>query len=232
MAKLVLPKYTFEKDDTREDGRHYYVPEAKTWVRSVTNSIGASSDQSGLDSWRAWKGEEAAAKINFIARARGNRLHHNIEKFLLEGVVPSFNFLHTPYWNSIYPYLKTVTGVALVEGAVYHPEGVAGSLDFLGYHDCDPHDFLALDDWKSADRRIDETKPAGAQKLYNYKLQLAAYAKGAEYTYRDFGVSIKKANLLIAIPDAKYQHFIVEEEELRQLFFHFRARYHQLSKNG
>jgi genome maintenance exonuclease 1 len=232
VAKLVLPRYTFERDDNRPDGRHYYVPEAKSWIRSVTNTIGATSDNSGLISWREWKGDEEADKINFIARARGNRLHYNIEQYLLNGVLPEFSFLHTPYWNSIWPYLQTITGVALAEGAVYHPEGVVGSLDFLGYHDCDPPDFLAMDDWKSADRPIDVTKKAGEIKLYNYKLQLAAYIAGVNYTYREFNINVRKANLLIAIPDEEYQKFVLEEEELRQLFFHFKARYCQLPKNG
>ena len=226
---LTLPRYTFQRDDTDPRGRRYFIPALKKWEFSVTTLIDRSSDNSGLAAWRAWKGEEVADQIVHVAKTRGNRLHKQIEDYFNFGTLPSFCFLSTPYWRSILPYLKTITHAALIEGSVYHPDGVVGTPDFVGHHSCDPPDFYALDDWKSADKPIDPTKPAGRQKLYGYKLQLAAYTAGLNYTYADFGLNIRKANLLIAIPDAKYQHFILEEEELKQLFYHFKSRAHYSS---
>lgn len=223
---LVLPRYKFERDDTHPEGRRYFVPAANKWMFSVTNQIDKGADKSGLADWRAWKGEEAADKITFVAQARGNRLHKSIEDYFEKGVLPPYSFLHSAYWNSIFPYLQTITHACLIEGSVWHPDGVVGTPDFVGQHTCDPEGFYALDDWKSADRPIDESKPAGRLKLYGYKLQLAAYTAGLNHTYADFGLNIRKANLLVAIPNQKYQHFILEEEELKQLFYHFKSRAH------
>lgn len=213
---LTLPKYTFERNDDHPDGRQYKAPCG--WAGSVTTHLGNSRDNSSLEDWREWKGEEEADKIVKTASYRGNGLHKHIENYLtLTGKpTPPFSFLHTPYWNSIFPYVKKIKHSALIEGHVYHPDGYAGAPDHIGYHR--GYSSIGLDDWKSADKPINEVKQ------YEYKLQVSAYVFGAEHTYKDFGLFIPRAQIIVAIPNQKCQIIRLDRSQIEQLFVHFQSR--------
>ena len=222
MSFLTLPKHTLERDDNHPLGGRHYNTELG-WAGSVTNKIGQSKDMTGINEWREWKGKEKADEILKVAGFRGTGTHNNVEQFLLTGAEPKFCMLRTPYWNSIKEFLVKIEHTALMEGAVWHPDGFAGSLDHLGYIIEDRGE-ISLSDWKSAEKYIDESKVAGQQKLYDYKLQVAAYKAAAEYVYRDYGLYIPRARIVLAIPDAAPQVFKLEADELKQLFIHFQAR--------
>jgi hypothetical protein len=213
---LTLPKYIFERDDDHPDGRHYHVPTGL--AGSVTTHLANSRDNQKLEDWKEWKGEEEAAKILKTAGCRGNGLHKHIEDFLtLPGrPQPKFSFLHTPYWNSVYPYIKKIKHSALIEGSVYHPDGYAGTPDHIGYHK--GYKTIGLDDWKSAD------KPLGEEKIYEYSLQVAAYVFGAEFVYKEFGLFIPRAQIVVAIPNQKCQIIRLDRDQIEQLFIHFQSR--------
>lgn len=210
---LSLPKLSFKRIDS-PDGRTYETPAGIK--RSITTMLEDSSDPAGLNEWREWQGEATANQIVTLASGRGNRLHENIEKFCETGEEPPRSLLHTPYWNSIKPFLKRIRHTVLAEGPVYHPEGGAGTFDHLGYLDDDEE--LSLNDWKSADKLCNEGK------LYKYKLQVAAYVAGINYCYKDYNVNVRKANVVVAIPNRKFQLVSLGEDELKQLFIHFQAR--------
>lgn len=213
---LTLPKYVFERNDDHPDGRQYATPIGD--AGSVTTHLSNSRDNTKLDDWREWKGEEEANKISKTASYRGNELHKNIENYLtLPGKpTPRFSYLHTPYWDSIYPYIKTIKHSALIEGHVYHPDGYAGAPDHIGYHK--GYDTIGLDDWKSADKQIDEVKQ------YEYKLQVSAYVFGAEHTYKYQGLFIPRAQIIVAIPNQKFQIIRLDRSQIEQLFIHFQSR--------
>jgi hypothetical protein len=170
-----------------------------------------------INEWRAWKGEEQANTILKIAGWRGTSMHKAIEDFLMFQQEPKRCMLTTPYWNSIKPFLRKIQHTALIEGAIWHPDGFAGTIDWLGYH-IDDNGGISLADWKSAERKADE------EKLYDYKIQAATYVAGAEYVYSDLGLYIPRARIVIAIPDAKCQVVLLQRHELEQLFIHFKAR--------
>jgi len=223
MTYLTLPNYDIEnQDDHPLGGRHYKTEFG--WVGSVTTKLQRSKDMTSLNEWRAWKGEEQADLILKVAGGRGSKLHKIVENYLLTQKKPKFCLLAGPYWNSIRPFILKIKHSTLIEGAVWHPDGFAGKLDHLGYHK-DDGGLISLNDWKSAE------KPANEEKLYDYKLQVAAYVAAAEYVYRDFGLLIPRARIVIAIPDAECQVEVLNRDQLKQLFIHFQARNRYANSN-
>jgi genome maintenance exonuclease 1 len=170
-----------------------------------------------INEWREWKGKEEADRILKVAGWRGTKMHNSIEHFLLTREEPQRCMLTTPYWNSIRPFICKIKHTALIEGTVWHPDGFAGSLDHLGYYE-DDGGVISLSDWKSAE------KAANEEKLYDYKLQVAAYVAAAEFVYSEFNLLIPQARIVVAIPDARCQVVLLQRDELKQLFIHFQAR--------
>jgi hypothetical protein len=62
-------------------GRVYTTPEGNKYP-SVTTVIGAGSDKTWLDDWKARVGEEAVKKISTQAARRGTAVHDLVEKYL------------------------------------------------------------------------------------------------------------------------------------------------------
>ena len=216
----LLPRYELTRNDGEE--RTYDTPDGTFF--SVTAALQGSRDPTALAEWRESIGAARADAIRDLAAFRGTHLHTSVENFLTDGTEPGFSFLHTPYWNSIRPFVRCVESVVILEAPVWHPDGYAGTLDCLAYvGDIAPH-FIAdgaqpsLLDWKTAD------KPCNKQKLYEYSLQLAAYRHAANYVYRSFGLNINRALLVVALPDQHYQLHILDEDQLNQLYRHFLAR--------
>lgn len=186
-------------------------------LRSVTTILSSTRDNSGIELWRESVGEERADFIRDLAAFRGTQMHLSIERYLQDGEFPSFSFLHTPYWKSIFPFVKTIEAPVLLEGAVWHPDGFAGTLDCVAYLPEDGTQPTLLD-WKSANKRCDPVK------LYEYGLQVAAYTAAANYVYAQHGLNIQQARIVIAIPDEPYQIESLDADALQQLFKHFQAR--------
>lgn len=186
-------------------------------MRSVTTILSNTRDNTDIELWRESVGEERADFIRDLAAFRGTAMHSNIENYLLEGAIPAFSFLHTPYWKSIFPFVQTIEAPVLIEGAVWHPDGFAGTLDCIAYLPEDGNQPTLLD-WKSANKRCNPVK------LYEYSLQVAAYTAAANFVYAQHGLKIKKAKIVIGIPDEPCQVEALDEEALEQFFRHFQAR--------
>jgi genome maintenance exonuclease 1 len=184
---------------------------------SVTTILDGSRDNTGLLEWRESVGEERARFICDLACFRGTRHHSAVENFLTDGTEPRFDFLQTPYWKSVRPFLSTVDRPLLLEGAVWHPDGFAGTLDCLAYLTEDG-DQPTLLDWKTADSI---RKP---NKMYEYSLQVSAYAAAANYVYSDAGLNVQQAKIVVAIPDSPPQIETLNLDALEQLYRHFQAR--------
>lgn len=215
-----LPCYQFERDDDTPLGRQYKFPFG--WGRSSTTILGSTQDKSGLESWAAnldaYKGEGEAEKVRDLGAFRGTRMHWNIENYILTGEVPEFSFLHSWYWDSIFPFVQQIRHTVLMEGTVYHPYGFGGTLDHLGYLHHKPG--LWLNDWKSADSSV-LAKP---EKVYEYKLQGASYWAAALHTYKEYNLDIRGVNVICGIAGQLYEEIEVPLGELEQLFVHFKAR--------
>ena len=184
---------------------------------SVTTILSGTRDNSGLELWIESMGAERANFICDLASFRGNRHHDAIERFLLDGTEPKFDFLNTPYWNSTRPFLDRIRKPLVTEGAVYHPLGYAGAFDCIAYVDTDDEQPSLLD-WKTADRL---RNPA---KMYEYSLQVAAYVAAANYVYKPQGLDITRALIVVALPNEVPQIQELNAKQLKQYMLHFTAR--------
>jgi genome maintenance exonuclease 1 len=210
-----LPRYEPVRGETPEGERTYSTPVGS--FHSVTTILSGSRDNSGLELWRESVGTERADFISSLACHRGTKHHEAIERFLIDGSEPGFNFLQTPYWKSTRSFLDTIDAPLLLEGAVWHPDGFAGTLDAICYLTEDG-DQPTLCDWKTAD------SPRKPDKLYEYSLQVAAYTAAANYVYAAQGLQISRAKIVVAIADAPPQIETLEADALQQLYRHFLAR--------
>lgn len=197
------------------DERTYTTPVGQ--CHSVTTILSGSRDQSGLQAWRESVGEARADFISSLACYRGNRHHEAVERFLLDGTEPPFCLLNTPYWKSTRAFLDTIDKPLLMEGAIWHPMGYAGTLDCIAYltEDGDQPQLL---DWKTADAI---RKP---DKMYEYSLQVAAYVAAANHVYGHLGLNITQAKIVVALPDESPQIESLDGRALSQYFKHFEAR--------
>ena len=216
-----LPRFELLRIDSEDDGRRYATPDGT--YHSVTAILSGTRDQTGLQQWRESIGPEKADEIRDMASFRGTKLHEAVENYLLHGEIPAFNFLVSPYWNSIRPFVERVDEMLITEAMVWHPSGYAGTLDCLAYlaeDDAQP----TLCDWKTAD------KPCKPDKLYEYSLQLAAYRDAANYVYRSHGLRVDRAVIAVAIPDEKHQLHELDKDALDQLSRHFQARIQRFTR--
>ena len=214
MKILGLPKY--EPIRAQVNGERSYTTPIGD-CRSVTTILSATRDSTGLQMWRESIGEERADFICNTASFRGNRHHDAIERYLVDGTEPSFDFLNTPYWKSSRSFLDRIQKTLITEGAVYHPLRYAGAFDCIAYLD-DDTDQPSLLDWKTADRI---RNPA---KMYEYSLQVAAYVAAANYVYKPQGLDITRALIVVAIPDETPQIEELNAKALKQYMLHFEAR--------
>jgi genome maintenance exonuclease 1 len=167
-------------------------------------------DGYALRRWKANATPEqlAEAEIKKVAGGvRGTLLHTYVEEYLLDGVDGD-----GPYWESVYPLLKTVDKVHLIESAVCHPTAqVAGTADFFGQV-CGVNEVL---DWKTSD------KEKRADWVEDYFQQLAAYTACLRHMY---GKVVDRGRVVIAIPNQEAQQFVLERSDLVKYWKKFRRR--------
>lgn len=211
---LALPKYEPVRIDT-EDERTYVTPLGE--CNSVTNILSGSRDETQLLLWKESVGEEQAQFVGEFARFRGNKTHTSIEQYLLHGTEPELDFTFSPYWKSIQLFLPRVEHSLAMEGAVWHPDGYAGTFDCIAYLD-DDHGQPTLLDWKTADTKRNK------KKMYEYTLQAAAYVKAANYVYASTGIQIERAMVVVALANQRPQIEELNRDELNQLYIHFQTR--------
>lgn len=210
-----LPRYEPVRFHDVHGERGYTTPAGALY--GITTILSGSRDNSGLETWRESVGPERADFISSLACFRGTGTHTNVENYLRDGVEPAFDYLMTPYWKSVRPFLDNVAQPLLMEGAVWHPDGFAGTLDCIAYlteDDLQP----TLLDWKTAD------SPRKPDKLYEYSLQVAAYVAAANHVYAHLGLNITQAKIVVAIADSAAQIETVDADALSQLYRHFLAR--------
>ena len=215
MPLKALPKYEAVRATAADGTRQYDTPIGK--VPSVTTVLSGSRDNTGIEMWRESIGEERANQITEMACWRGDQHHLNIENKLMNGVEPKLNMVTMRYWKSTAEFLTTIRRTVLCEGAIWHPKGYAGAFDCLAYLD-DDTDQPTLCDWKTADRH---RKP---DKMYDYKVQVAAYTAALNFVYSRQGLKVRRAKIVVALPNQHPQIETVEEDALNQLFQHFLAR--------
>lgn len=168
----IVNKYTYagyERIEGGSEGRLYSTPSGN--LPSVTTILSATSDDSGLQKWRAAIGEEKAKEITLEATTVGTFMHENLERRLVgdpdhKGGMPirvlARNMADCIQSNA-WPKINEVWGQ---EVPLYYEGLWAGTTDLVGMHDGIP----SIMDYKNS------RKPKTWEYIENYRLQLAAYA--------------------------------------------------------
>lgn len=201
-----MPRLTFHAPDRCYVGehRHYTTPEGLKFP-GVTTILGHSkppSDKYALDSWYEREGFESAEEIKNRGIFYGNLTHKRIENFL-EGLPsePHLDWEEEALWNSVVDFLPRVSDVHLIEGAVWHPSGYAGTVDCIARLDGE----LMLLDWKTA------RKPKQKSYILDYYLQASAYVQAIEHVY---GLRLERAAIVVALRQRKCQVFSLERSQI------------------
>ena len=192
----------------RDNGKQYYVDAEGDRLPSVTTILNATKPQEDRDrlfNWRQRVGIESANRISKAATNRGTRTHKQIQRYLQGEDTPCPDVV-VPYWNSIEPVLQDIEEVRLIEGPIFHYGlSYAGKVDCVASYKGIP----CICEWKTAD------KPKGSvEHLYDNPLQLTAYMGAVNHYYRDYGIQINSALLVVAIPDLPAEVFWFEPEAM------------------
>ena len=189
--------------------RYYHTPGGD--FPGVTTVLGATRDERSRMALARWKrrvGYEEAERIRDEASARGTKLHDEAERYLLKGEVPR---KVSGWFMSLDGVLAEIGEVMLVEGAVWHPDGFAGTVDLVAF-------------WRGEDRVID-WKSGNRPKQERYTLdarhQVAAYCAAIN---RMYGTRIGYGGIAVALEDQDAQVFELDRLEMMRSWDAFRRR--------
>ena len=198
--------------------RHYVTPEGEILPGVTTILEKTKTNRAALDAWKVRIGEAEADRIKTSAAARGTAMHSAIEAHLLREPYKVCE-IAIPYIQSIFPILSRVTNVQLVEGAVWHPNGFAGSVDCVAEYNGE----LSIIDWKTSD------KPKKPNWIEDYFLQSAAYCAAVNRLY---DLRIGRIVIVLAIPNQLAQVFTVNGATLLDYWELFNERLDRYKKLG
>lgn len=196
----MLHKYS--ADHVWIDGRRYYKVNGDIYpgVTTILSNTKTAEDKASLDQWRQSVGAEEAERIMQASCERGTIIHGLIEG-RLEGKDRECPAPVKGFWNSVRPLLDCVSDVQLIEGAVWHSSGFAGSVDCVGLWNGEP----CIIDWKTSG------KVKKREWIGDYFQQVSAYRAAVNELY---GLSINAGVVVIALEDRPAQVFRIADEEM------------------
>lgn len=180
---------------------------------SVTTVLSSTADKKWLEAWKKRIGAEEAELIGQEARDRGSAMHEYIEGVLCapgDPCAPDTEFGESWMAWATSNLFSASPIPLLVESPVYSTLGFAGTVDAV----IQVNDRIVVYDWKTA------SKPKQDRYIYDYKLQVAAYAAAIEELY---GVDVDHGEVIIAVPGQPAQQFEVDH---RIYIDGFRSRLH------
>ncbi len=196
--------YAKLKRETASSGSRVYLTPGGARVPSVTTVLSGTKDMTFLKEWREKIGDERADGIVQRSIKYGNRVHKNLEEYILEGKEPSGNVFAKHMTKQI--ITKGLSKVSEIWGCevMLFAEGIyAGTTDACGIHEGDQ----AIIDFKNSRSLRKE------EWVQDYKLQVAAYALAHNEM---FDTNIRKGVVMLATQDGHYQEWIIEGEEFDQ----------------
>jgi len=196
--------YAKLKRETAKSGSRVYLTPGGARVPSVTTVLSRTKDMTFLKEWREKIGDERADEIVQRSVKYGNRVHKNLEEYILEGKEPSGNVFAQHMTKQI--ITKGLSKVSEIWGCevMLFAEGIyAGTTDACGLHEGDQ----AIIDFKNARSLRKE------EWVTDYKLQVAAYGMAHDEM---FDTNIRKGVVMLATQDGHYQEWIIEGEEFDQ----------------
>lgn len=211
MTGLDLPELSSE---TTENGRYYVTPEGNKYP-SVTTVLGAGSDKTWIEEWKARVGEEQVAKVSAQASRRGTAVHEIAEHYLKNR--SDYKRGHMPAniasFNYIKPYLdKHITLVGGLELPLYSDKlRVAGRVDCLAKWDGE----YAIIDFKTSKRAKDRDS------IHGYFMQASCYSY---MVYERLGILPKKIVIVMTVDDAPAQIFVEKSRDWLPKFIELREK--------
>jgi hypothetical protein len=212
---------TYKAHHVWKEGKRYHKWGENEYpgVTTILSATKPEKDKISLNIWRNKVGVEIAENITKLACDRGSEIHSCIEDFLI-GKSPVCSDQWFSFWQSIKPVLNNVTEVQLIEGALWHPLGFAGSVDCVANWKGN----LSIIDWKTS------SKPKKEEWILDYKLQTAGYCAAVN---RMYNLKINNAVIVIALENIPAQVFEITSQDLFaywQLFCQRVKKYHSIFK--
>jgi len=199
----IVDRYQYKElqRETSKKGPRIYLTPAGNRVPSVTTVLSGTKDMSFLKEWRKRIGDAEADNIVTRSINYGNRVHKNLEDYILEGKEPTGNIFALHMTKQIINKgLSKVDEIWGCEVALYAEGLYAGTTDAVGIHEGMP----AIIDFKNArSQRKDEW-------VGDYKLQVVAYALAHNEM---FDTDIKRGVVMLAAQTGQYQEWIIEGED-------------------
>lgn len=204
---LIINKYDYTPISRKEvNGKRLYATPDGNAVASVTTILDATKDKSHLIAWRKRVGEKKAQEITTEAAGVGTRMHTYLEKYIETGEWPEAG--GNPYAQQAHAMAEQIRDNALVnvdeiwgsEVALYVPNMYAGTTDLVGQYKGQP----CIMDFKQSN------KPKKVEWVYDYFLQLVAYAEAHNEIY---GTNIREGHVFVCCRDLTYQQFDIWPDE-------------------
>lgn len=183
------------------EGTHY------PGVTTILQATKPTEDKKALEAWKK-RTPKATQQANLD---RGTAVHAEIEHFLKTGeYLPNTPF--KCYLDGMKGVLEQITKVHLVEGAVWHPDGYAGTIDA----GVEIYGQNVLADWKTSNRF------KSSKDVMDYKIQTAAYCGAWNHVYPHF--KINKSMILVGVKNEVCQKFMIEPDEMMELWDKWKQR--------
>jgi len=195
-----------------ELGRFYETPNGVKYP-SVTTIIGAGSDTSWLDEWKARVGEAEVKRISGTAARRGTAVHELAEQYLKNN--PDYKKGHMPAniasFNYIKPFLdKHITTIVGLEVPLWSDKlRTAGRVDCIAKWD----GVWSIVDFKTSKRE------KSRDDIHTYFMQESAYSY---MFYERTGVVCKNLVTVMTIDDSHPKIFIERAKDWLPKFMELR----------
>lgn len=212
----LLPKYKAQQ--ITKKGRRFYSDESGNSYSSVTTILGKTRSRGSMIALKKWRekiGADNAKQITEDACRRGTITHSQVEHYLKDDLTECPEEA-LPYFESIKPVLKHIDRVRLIESPVFH-HGLeyAGTVDLLAEY----RGILCVCDWKTAD------KPKRYKShLYDYPVQLAAYAGAINRQYEQHGIRVNHGLVVVGIPGMEAETFFFKPDEIMKYWSEWKTR--------
>jgi hypothetical protein len=179
-------------------------------ITTILSNTKSAANKKGLADWRKKVGSNNADKIMKSSKNRGTIIHKLIEQRLQGNVMECPEHVQG-FWDSIEPWLDMVSDVQLIEGAVWHSSGFAGSVDCVARWDGE----LAIIDWKTSNT------PKKPEWIEDYFQQTSAYRAAVNEVY---GLNINTSVVVVALEDQPAQVFKCDADDLESHWQEFTRR--------
>ena len=197
------------------------------FLPSVTTVCSNTDPPEKKEFFKKWRKENP----NDDSLDRGNWVHAKAEDFQAGKPIEIDSDIWADWWYSLEQFLVTVQKFILTESVVWFPGCYAGRMDSVGVVD----GVVSLLDWKTSKpgkRKGFEGKPKKEEWIEGYLMQAGAYTTAFNHVYKDTGIQIEQAKIVIAVPGYYPQIFTLSKAELDYWLSRYRERFAKYKNMG